>query len=112
MPIPRILFAAVIAWCACANAFADGAAESSGKYDADTQAALASLRPLTPQEQDAAIAEMRRSLRAGELGARQVPLLAGLIEDSPWTAEHRRQVAYLLAALGEKAKPTLERLSS
>lgn len=87
-------------------------AEPSSRLDSETETALAALRDLTPHEQESALAEMRRARRAGQMGATQIPLVAGLIQDSPWSVAHRRRLAFLLAALGEKAKPTLEHLAS
>lgn len=100
-------------WCCAAASMACsiGGAESPVANDPETAAALAELRDLTPSAQAAVLVEMERSHRAGQMGAAQIPLLAGLITDAAWTRTHRRQVAFLLALQGEPARKTLDSLS-
>jgi hypothetical protein len=111
----RLLRLALVAAVLCggvAAAPSDSLAEPTTTGDTDTQAALDALRGLTPSGQAAVVEEMNRLRHAGELAPEQVTLLAGIVESSPWTAQHRRQVGYLLALLGADAKTALERLTA
>jgi hypothetical protein len=90
--------------------FAWGQPETA--LDADTETALRLLGNLTPQGQSAVLAGIESSSRDKELGQRQVPLLAGLVEEPAWTTAHRRRVAFLLALQGESSQGALERLAS
>jgi HEAT repeat protein len=106
----RLFVLPAILW-ACLTA-TPALAQSLEPLDADTQAALGVLRDLTPQGQATALAGMEKSLGDGELGPPQIPLLAALVETPAWTVAHRRKTAFVLAMLGDGAKPALERLAS